>query len=417
MFIEVDKSDEQITADILQNLPSKYQKSVGFLAWDYARAIAIGGFNQIYSILKYICSLGDINNFEYNDLVKFVKQRRGIIAKEASRATGSLIVTGTGTINVGALFQTESGMQFESTETKSIVDSGTIAVQAVVAGADGNVPENTIVVIPVTIAGISTVTNPTAMAGGYDRETKESIIERYLDDLQKPITSNNIYHYIKWAKEVTGVGNAKIKPLWDGDNTVKVVIINSDNEVADNALVNSVQKYIDPFGYEVTDGTLTGYVQNYNASGVQVGEIVYSDYSLSTVLKIAESGEFSYVSTTKNGWGYGNGQANIGAYVTVISADAKDINVSVDVTLKDGAILADVQDAIQEQINAYFKSTVFIDSYISYARIGACVLNADGVLDYDNLTVNSATNNIPLVDTNLSTEIAYLNSLTVTEGT
>ena len=416
MFLNVEKSDEQITADILTNLPDKYQKSVGFLAWDYARAIAIGGFNAIYDLLKYICSMGDLNNYKYDDLVKFVYQRRGIVARVASYATGSLTVTGTGTITTGDLFQTEAGMKFESLETKTITESGTISIQAVDAGADGNVPENTIVVIPVTIAGISTVTNPTAMAGGYDKETKESIIERYLDDLQKPITSNNIYHYIKWAKEVTGVGNAKIKPLWDGDNTVKVVIINSDNEVADNALVNSVQKYIDPFGYEVTDGTLTGYVQNYNASGVQVGEIVYSDYSLSTVLKIAESGEFSYVSTTKNGWGYGNGQANIGAYVTVISADAKNINIVVDVTLKDGAILTDVENSIREQINAYFKESVFTDSYISYANIGACVLNSDGVLDYDNLTVNSGTNNIPLVDTNSSTEIAYLNTLTVNEG-
>ena len=38
-----EKTNEEITADILTNLPSKYQKSVGFFAWDYARAIAIGG--------------------------------------------------------------------------------------------------------------------------------------------------------------------------------------------------------------------------------------------------------------------------------------------------------------------------------------------------------------------------------------
>ena len=421
MFLNVEKTNEEISADILSNLPDKYQKSVGFLAWDYARAIAIGGFEKIYDILKYICSMGDLNNFKYDDLVKFVYQRRGIVAKTASKATGSLTVTGTGTITTGDLFQTEAGMQFEATETKSISGTGTIAIRAVEAGAEGNVPVNSIVVIPVQIAGIATVTNPTALTGGYDKETKESIIERYLEDIRQPITSNNIYHYIKWAKEVTGVGNAKIKPLWNGDNTVKVVIINSDNEVADTALVNSVQKYIDPFGYEVTDGTRTGYVQIYNdCSGsvdyVPQGTTVYSDYALTTVLATAGNNEFYYNSNTKVGWGYGLGEANIGAYVTVASADAKNINISVEVDLKDGATLSDVEDAIEEKINAYFKSTVFNDSYISYAKIGAYILQADGVLDYDNLTVNGGTNNIALVDTNASVEIAVLNSLTVTEG-
>ena len=421
MFLDVEKSDEQITADILSNLPNKYQKSVGFLAWDYARAIAIGGFNAIYDLLKYICSMGDLNNYKYDDLVKFVYQRRGLVAREASKATGSLTVTGTGTITAGDLFQTEAGMKFESTETKSISGTGTIAIQAVDAGADGNVPVNSIVVIPVSIAGIASVTNPNALTGGYDAETKESIIERYLEDLRQPITSNNIYHYIKWAKEVTGVGDAKIKPLWNGDNTVKVVLINTDNEVANSALVNSVQKYIDPFGYEVTNGTTTGYVQIYNdCSGsvdyVPQGTTIYSNYDLQTVIATADANEYYYVSNTKHGWGCGYGEANIGAYVSVVSADAKNINISVEVDLKDGATLSAVEDAIQEEIEKYFKSTVFVDSYISYAKIGACILKADGVLDYDNLTVNSGTNNIPLVDTNASVEIAVLNTLTVTEG-
>lgn len=416
MFIEVDKTDEQITADILQNLDSKYQKSVGFFAWDYARAIAIGGFKQIYSILKYICSLGDIHNFEYNDLVKFVRQRRGIVARTATKAIGSLVVTGTGTINKGDLFQTQAGMQFQATETKTITNTGIISIEAVVAGVNGNVPENTITVIPVTIMGIVSITNPNAMTGGFDDETKDSIIERYLEDLQKPITSNNVYHYNKWAKEVSGVGNCKIKPLWNGDNTVKIVIVNSDNELADNALVNSVQKYIDPFGYKVTDGTNTGYVQNYVVGGdVPIGTPVYIDYDLKTVMKLAEENEFSFVDSTKYGWGYGNGEANVGAYSTVISADAKDIDITVDISLREGAILSEVKTQIEAKINEYFKTTVFNDPYISYARIGASILSVEGVLDYDNLLVNSDTDNIPLVDTNASTEIAVLDSITITE--
>lgn len=415
MFLNVDKSDEQITADILTEVPSKYQKSVGFFAWDYARAIAIGGLSKVYEKLKYICKMGDINNFEYDDLVLFVKQRRGIEAHKAQSATGSLTAKGNGTISVGDLFQTESGLQFKATEEKTITESGTFAIECVTAGIVGNVPAGHITVIPVSIAGIASVTNETATAGGYDKETKESIIERYMEDLQQPITSNNKNHYKKWAKEVAGVGDAKIKPTWDGNNTVKVVIINTDKEVADNALVNEVQKYIDPYGYKVSNGTITGYVQNYNKDGVQAGEKVYSDYDLQTGMKTAEAGEFSYTSAIKYGWGYGNGQASVGAYTTVESASAKEINVDVDIILKSGAVLADVTENIKKEIKEYLKTTVFTDSYISYAQIGACILKADGVLDYDkdSLKVNNAEDNIVLTDSNEKVEIAVLNNLTV----
>ena len=415
MFIEVEKSPEEITADILKEIPSTYQKSVGFPIWDYARAIAIGGLEKIYILLKYLCALGDINNFEYDDLVKFVYQRRGIRAKVASCATGSLTAKGNGTIKIGDLFQTESGLQFRATETKTIVESGTFAIECIEAGAVGNVPENTIVVIPVSIAGIATVSNETATTGGYDKETKESIISNYLEDIQQPITSNNKNHYKKWAKEVSGVGDAKVKPTWNGNNTVKVVIINNNKEIADNALINDVQRYIDPFGYKVTSDKLTGYVQNYNETGVPVGEKVYSNYDLQTVIKLAEQGEFNYTSAIRHGWGYGNGQASVGAFTTIESATPKNIDVVVDIVLKSGATLESTTNAIKAQIEDYLKTTVFVDSYVSYAQIGACILKADGVLDYveSTFTVNGTKDNVLLSDTDKSVEVAILKNLTV----
>lgn len=417
MFKEVEKTADEITADILREIPSSYQKSVGFPIWDYARAIAIGGLIKVYDLLKYVCSFGDINNFEYDDLVKFVYQRRGIVANKATFATGSLTVTGNGTIKAGDLFQTESGLQFEAIETRTILETGTIAIQCKEAGAVGNVPPRTINVIPISIAGIASVVNDAELSGGYDKESKESIIERYLEDIQQPITSNNKNHYKKWAKEVAGVGDAKIKSLWDGDNTVKVVIINTNNEIADNSLVNEVQKYIDPFGYKVikTNGDV-GFVQNYNESEVvEAGEIVYSDYGLSSILTTAQENEFSFESDKKYGWGHGNGEADCGAYVTVESAQAKEINIVVDVVLQAGVDLETATNNIQASIDEYLKSTVFKDSYISYARIGSSILKADGVLDYDesSFLVNDAKDNILLTDSDELVEIAVLKELNV----
>ena len=192
----------------------------------------------------------------------------------------------------------------------------------------------------------------------------------------------------------------------------------TDNAPADKTLVNAVQKYIDPFGYKVTKGNLTGYVQNYTGGNVPVGETVFKDYDLSEVLATAGTNEFSYNSEKKYGWGHGNGQADIGAYVTVESATAKNIDVAVKIILKSGADLQTVKENIKEQIETYLKSTVFNDSYISYAKVGSYILRADGVLDYDetSLKLNNAKDNVLLTDSDEKIEIAILNNLEVTKG-
>lgn len=358
-----DKTDEEITAEILSQIPDKYQKNAGYFIWDTVRGIAIV-FKNLWSKLVYLTGFFDLSKLDYEDLVRFVLQRRGIVAKTATFASGTLTLTGNGTVNIGALFETTDGLQFESLETKTIAESGTILAQCKTSGSIGNVPENTITVMPVTIQGIISVTNEAAFTDGYDAETKEALLERYLDDLRKPITSGNVNHYRKWALEVAGVGKVDVKPLWDGDNTVKVIIVDSNLEEASDQLVENVQEYIDP-----------------------------------------------------DSLGLGLGQAPIGAYCTVVSADKLDIDVSVEIRLKTGAVLSEVQAAIEDSINKYLKSIIFSSttSYVSYSRIGGCVIDADGVLDYENLLLNNSTDNVPIADTSASREIAILNDLTVTE--
>lgn len=372
MFITIDeKSSEQITAEMLAEVPETYQKTVGFFIWDFLRAVSIA-LLELWDDLVYIAGLDDLTKFKYDDLVRFVKQRRGIIARTASYATGSIsIVTGSGTITKGDLFETASGLQFKATETKSVTVGDTFTAECLTAGPEGNVPVGAITVIPVTIPGIVSISNLAAFEGGYAKETKEAIIDRYLEDLRKPITSGNIYHYKKWAKEVIGVGDADVKPLWDGENTVKVLIINSDKETADATLIKAVQDYIDPYTLDANNN--------------------------------------------KVGWGCGNGQAPIGAYCTVASATAKNLNIAFTATLKTGAAEAATEAAVTESIQNYLHEIAFNDSvsYVSYAKIGACILNADGIADYTDLTVNGDTDNVAIANTTTDREIAVLNTLTM----
>lgn len=356
---------EQIAKDGLDSLDDKYQKSVGFFAWDYF--VAIGKvLYKLWEKLIYVANcLTDLSNMNYDDLVKFVFQTRGIVAKKATFASGNLTVTnGAGTIRTGNIFETPDGLQFRAIETKDVAAGEMFQVECLVKGIEGNVPKGLISVIPTTIQGIVSVTNEEAFTNGYEDESKEDLLQRYYDDIQKPVTSGNVYHYIKWALEVTGVGNAKVKPLWNGDNTVKVVILDSNKNIPSEDLIKAVQDYIDP-----------------------------------------------------DSKGLGLGQAPVGAYCTVCGAVPKKLKVKNKIKLKSGVEEAEAVNNIRSAIEKYLKDSAFDESikYISYSKIGSLIMNAEGVYDYNSndFLLNDDTDNIVLIDNDEVTEVAVLDELII----
>jgi uncharacterized phage protein gp47/JayE len=297
-----------------------------------------------------------IENLSGDELAQRVNERTGIGRKAATKAVGSVTVTGNGTINEGDLFETEDGIQFQATETKEIVNSGTVSIEALIAGVIGNVPANIITLFPVTLAGINTVTNPDPTYDGFEAESDADLLQRYYDRIRTPATSGNKNHYKNWAKEIPGVGDAKVFPLWNGDNTVKVIIINSERQPASAELVQQTQEYIDP--------------------GIT---------------------------------GLGDGQAPIGAFCTVASALALDINVSFTVTLETGYTIEDVKVTVSANITEHLKEIAFVEDYVKYSQIGAIILNSEGVLDYTDLLVNNGTQNINIPSDN----VAVLGGVTI----
>ena len=91
---------------------------------------------------------------------------------------------------------------------------------------------------------------------GFDAETDISLLERYMIAVQTPATSGNIYHYKQWARAVEGVGNSRIFPLWNGRNTVKVVIINDNQQPASSELVKKLKTTLTHMGDKMKHGEL-----------------------------------------------------------------------------------------------------------------------------------------------------------------
>ena len=343
---------------MLSAMPESYQKTVGFPTYDLLAAASIP-MEELAAQLQETAEKLDPAKLTGEELESYIKSRSGLVRNPPTYASGILQVTGNGTVNEGDLFESAGGIQFAATATVEISGSGEVPIRCTTPGAVGNLPAGSVTMMPVQIAGIVSVSNSDTLTGGYDAETDQAYYDRYLLRLQTPPTSGNQYHYRLWALEVTGVGGVQIYPLGHGDNTVDVVLIDVDGQPADQELIGRVQAHIDP-----------------------------------------------------SSKGLGEGEAPIGAYCYVSGAEPKELDISMTVQTLPGAEQEAVTAAVKAAVAAYLKGIAFVQDYVSYARINAAVLEADGVQDVSGLTVNGATANVAIGER----QVAVLGEVSIQYG-
>lgn len=180
----------------------------------------------------------------WDEYLDYKAEGHGVVRRAAVKAVGTVTVTGNGTVEAGNYFQTGGGIRYVALETVVVDGSAEIPIEAVKAGANGNVAAGTINVIPLSIPGIRSVTNAEATHDGYDREDDETYRTRYLKHVRLPATSGNPYQFEDWAMAVEGVGAARCIRAWNGPNTVKLIIVNANMEEASDYLIRQVYDHI-----------------------------------------------------------------------------------------------------------------------------------------------------------------------------
>lgn len=338
---------QTIQTRMLNNIVGKYDKTEGSFIYDITKPVAIEleGINQEIELTKEKLSIENLNGEE---LEQRVYEKTGMKRKPATKTSGYVTITGKvgAVINKGDMVASDT-INFIIKESKTINSSGQVEVlvECEDYGTVGNVPAGSIEYIPVTIEGITGVINNEDFTNGYEAEDDEALLERYYERIRTPATSGNKYHYRNWTKEVTGVGDVKVIPLWNGDNTVKIIIIDSNKQPASPELVEEVQSYIDP-----------------------------------------------------NVEGLGEGKAPIGAFCTVNSA--KGVNLDISFTAIKDAITTDEErlQSVKDNIINYLKEIAFKETTISYNRIASIILDSEGIIDFENLTINGQTTAINLAD-------------------
>jgi uncharacterized phage protein gp47/JayE len=200
----------------------------------------------------------------------------------------------------------DTGLIPDATSTYQLFSG--VDVIADVRGSIGNVGVGTINRLRSQVSFITAVTNPIALGDGTDDETDASLLSRLLLKVRNPSSGGNIADYQIWATETPGVslGSVAVIPLWAGNGTVKVVIINSDNTVPTAGIVAAVQNYIDPVAGQGLGKAPIGQVATVVAAtpvaiDVAVAVTPYAGYAGSTVRSQVQTSVAYYLNSVATG--------------------------------------------------------------------------------------------------------------------
>lgn len=343
-----DETEEQIMARMIARLPPDLDVSEGSYLWDALAPVAFE-IAQMKIEAREILKRAFIQ-FSYGKYLDARVVDRGIVRKPAVKAVGQVLVTGTQStvIPAGTIFSTTTDLitgtpaiEFVAIDKAVIGVDGTtlVPIEAVMAGPDGNVPVGAINQLTKPINGVTSVTNQEPTVGGTPEESDEDLIARYIEKVQKPNETGNKNSYVLWAKEVPGVGDAVVIPLWSGPGTVKVAVVDSMGNPASPALVQQVQEYISP-----TPGT-------------------------------------------------GEGKAPVGANVTVVAPQMVFIDVAATLVYAADHDPSIVRGNVEAAIEDTLKN-IGIGKSVRYAAIGNAIYDTPGVEDYFDLLVNGGTVNV-----------------------
>lgn len=271
-------------------------------------------------------------------------EERGMTRRDAVQAVRQ--VTGDAPMPIGTRYS--MGTTYFTAITAGMV----VQARADEAGTIGNLPGGRLSVLGDAgggvIPGLTTATLGDIIIPGTEEESDEDLRERYFEFVRKPRTSGNKADYRAWALSVEGVGGVQVEPVWDGPNTVRLHLIDTNKRAVTPAVAQLVKEYINPS--EKPDG------------------------------------------------GTGDGLAPVGAVLTVVPATEVPINISANLTLAPGATLQQVYDVFIPAFNQYLKDIAFESDEVilRYTRIQALLLGIPPIIDYTNLLLNGGDGNIVL---------------------
>lgn len=356
------KTYEALMEEVLAAAPPGIDTRKGSIFFDSTSAI-------VNLIAKYYTDLESVLRITFiysasDDYLDLRASEYGIQRRAATPARYFFEYTGTRPPVGWRFFHNDSGHYFLLGET----EEGQLYLEAEEPGIKCNYIQNGDIAVPVdTVVGMTSANFGEVYEYGTDAESDDSLRERTLEYISGPARNGNRQHYKTWCESVDGVGRARIEPLWNGENTVRAVLISPLGLPVPESVREEVQQYIDPDGLGMT----------------------------------AEIDGKSYVV----GDGLGNGKANIGAHFTAVAAEAVEVELAFKAELRKGRTEEEVQEAVEEAVTRYLQKLVMETEdgetiIVRLSAVGGILSDLTRQLvDYSELTMNGKAENIVLRNT------------------
>lgn len=363
---------EYLMEQALSRVPDTIDKREGSIIYD-ALAPACYELTEYYMRLKNILkdTFAETANEEYLDL-RVAEQ--GIERFPATAAVKkAMFETASGApleVEIGSRFSTIS-----ETETLNYVVTAPYEVDGVIVPGSYQLTCETIGTIgnayvgnlmPINyINGLSSAVMTDLIIPARDVETDDDLRARYFLSLKDKPFGGNLAQYDENLKNIEGVGEVQIYPVWDGGGTVKCSVIDASFNPITSNFITVIQDIIDP----TPQGT-------------------------------------------------GLGLAPIGHIVTITTPEELTINIAANISLMTGYTKAQVETPIKEALEAYLLNLrkewgvpndfnqYILGVYIS--RINAAILSVQGVSNVTGTTINSLANDLTLVETAERQELPIL---------
>ncbi len=203
-----------------------------------------------------------------------------------------------------------------------------------------------------------------------DYEDDESFRQRLTAIINRSPFGGNVADYDRIMREVDGVGEVQVYPVWDGGGTVKVSVVGLNYNPISASKITELQTMVDP-----------------------------------------------------SPQGLGKGLAPIGHTVTITTPNEKIVDISATLTLLEGVVIGQISGEVTENIEAYI-SRLRADwgvenSFLNYncdvlkVKIMEAITSVAGVVNVADVTINGSTNDLLLSQTAVKQEIPILGTVTL----